>query len=224
VMLETRESIKVAGKEVRLQIQRKRVRHAYLRLGPDFTLRLVIPLQTKIAPEEILEKKRRWIEEKVGEVSRMRRVLTEDYVLLEGRHIPIKELASAKPEVRLERRILHVYVPHDLDRNRLISEFLAARTRELVSGLVPKLARTLHVQYGTLSVREMKRWGQCTRDGDLRFSDKLICLPSELAEYVVLHELVHLKHFNHSKAFFKEISRHCARYKDLDRELRMYIA
>lgn len=49
------------------------------------------------------------------------------------------------------------------------------------------------------------RWGSCTRAGVVRVSWRTICLPPEVIDYVIVHELSHLKHFNHSPAFWETV-------------------
>lgn len=51
-----------------------------------------------------------------------------------------------------------------------------------------------------------KRWGSCTADGTIVLNPHLIKAPRECIDYVILHELVHLKHHNHSPEFWKTIS------------------
>ena len=64
------------------------------------------------------------------------------------------------------------------------------------------------------------RWGSCSSAGNLNFNYKLLFLPQELADYVVVHELCHLRHFNHGPEFWALVSQACPDYKSLRKALR----
>lgn len=74
---------------------------------------------------------------------------------------------------------------------------------------------------GTVHVGNQKsRWGSCTKTGNLSFNYGLIKIPQELADYVVVHELCHIKHFNHSKKFWGLVGTTLPNYKILRKELK----
>ena len=70
-----------------------------------------------------------------------------------------------------------------------------------------------------MDVREIGKWGYCTREGRLSFSWQLIALPERLREYVVFHELTHLLEFNHSPAFRRKLAKVCPDFRECEKEL-----
>ena len=75
----------------------------------------------------------------------------------------------------------------------------------------------------TMQVRTYKsRWGCCLKNGDIRFHWGLVCLPLEVLDYVVVHELAHLEEFNHSKKFWALVERFCPNYKAIKQSLKSY--
>ena len=216
-------SLDIAGRRVTVEVETRKVRHAYLKVGPDYRLRIILPKGSRISPQSILEKKRPWIERKIREISERKRVLTDDRVLILGHPFVIKEIPGPKARVRLYKHVINIYTPPNNTSRQILSAYLAEMTYQLASDVAPRLAKAIGVGYRSLQVKEMKKWGQCSRDGELKFSDKLICLPQEVAECVVLHELVHLRHFDHSPRFRREMERHCPNHRELETQLKMYI-
>ncbi len=64
------------------------------------------------------------------------------------------------------------------------------------------------------------RWGSCSSRGNLNFNYKLLFLPPEVVDYVVVHELCHLRHFNHGPEFWLLVAQALPNYKELRRLLR----
>ncbi len=71
--------------------------------------------------------------------------------------------------------------------------------------------------------RAKKRWGSCSVNGNINLSFRLAQLPTELIDYVVIHELCHLHHFNHSKAFWSLVQERYPEYKVARKRLRDYL-
>jgi predicted metal-dependent hydrolase len=65
----------------------------------------------------------------------------------------------------------------------------------------------------------MGRWGSCNARREVRLSWRLVKAPAALVDYVICHELAHLRHMNHSRAFWSEVERQCPDYRALRREL-----
>lgn len=97
----------------------------------------------------------------------------------------------------------------------------AART--FVHGRVAHWNSFYKLPHRRIAIKNTRRtWGSCSAKGNLNFSYKLLFLPRELADYVVVHELCHLLQRNHSKAFWNEVARALRNYKALRAELKKY--
>lgn len=82
-------------------------------------------------------------------------------------------------------------------------------------------AEKMGVAYGKITIREQKtRWGSCSSKGNLNYNWKLILLPGELLEYVVVHELAHRKEMNHSSRFWEVVAKEMPDYRELRRKLK----
>jgi predicted metal-dependent hydrolase len=91
----------------------------------------------------------------------------------------------------------------------------------LIKEKIKKLNENYGFKFKRIFIRNQKtRWGSCSRDGNLNFNYKIIYLPDELADYIVVHELCHLKELNHSAKFWDLVARTVLDYKERRRELR----
>lgn len=78
------------------------------------------------------------------------------------------------------------------------------------------------VPSGRVAIRDSNsRWGSCSSKGNLNFHWKLSTIPSHLADYVVIHELCHLREFNHGPHFWKLVSVLCPEYEVCRQELKL---
>ena len=77
------------------------------------------------------------------------------------------------------------------------------------------------LEFNKINVRNQKtRWGSCSKKGNLNFNYKILFLPGTIADYIIVHELCHLKEFNHSYKFWNLVSRAIPNYLDINKDLR----
>jgi len=98
-----------------------------------------------------------------------------------------------------------------------------AQARRLLADRLRELAATHGFQYNRVSVKNQRTlWGSCSSRNNINLNINLLRLPEELRDYVILHELVHTRHKNHSKAFWCALDRLVGSGKRLQRQLRAY--
>lgn len=96
---------------------------------------------------------------------------------------------------------------------------LEKRYRDAAKDYIPKRVEYYHQftggSYQKITIRDQKtRWGSCSSNGTLSFSFRLMMAPPRVLDYVVVHELCHLKHMNHSKEFWNMVENILPDYKE----------
>ena len=90
---------------------------------------------------------------------------------------------------------------------------LKQQAKEDLSRRVSFWAPQVGVSFERITIRAQKtRWGSCSNGGNLNFNCLLMLSPPEIRDYVVIHELCHRKHMNHSPGFWSEVAKHCPDY------------
>ena len=125
-----------------------------------------------------------------------------DSVLQDHRDWLATERARQRPRLRLDPRG--------------ISELEGRRAaRELVGMLVEDEAEALGVQAGKIQIRDQRtRWGSCSANGNLSFNWRLVLAPIEVLDYVVVHEVCHLREANHSRRFWRLVESRRPSWRD----------
>jgi predicted metal-dependent hydrolase len=102
-------------------------------------------------------------------------------------------------------------------------EYLALReeARVFVHQRLEYYRHVYGYDFGRVSIRnQATRWGSCSRSGNLSFNYRLVQLPPNLADYIIVHELCHRKELNHSSAFWALVQKAVPNFKSLRVELR----
>ena len=115
------------------------------------------------------------------------------------------------------RRIRRIYEPSaNYVKNK-------ERARVLVHQRVFHFNKIYNFEFGRIAIKDQRRvWGSCSAKGNLNFNYRLVFLPQGLSDYVIVHELCHLKELNHSKNFWELVKIAVPDHKDIRRKLKEY--
>ena len=195
----------------------RRARRYILRVRPDGTVRVTVPRGgSRREAEDFVRQHSRWIE-------RERRRVRVEHAPSQWRHgseILFRGRAVALTIRPHASRFLVSYA----DR-----EFAAdsdANLRTAVEADLMRVARVelpaLHqIPTGRISIRDQRsRWGSCGRGGNIALNFRLVQMPDQVRDYVLLHELMHVRQQNHSRRFWKLVAAVCPDYRDWERWLR----
>ncbi len=110
--------------------------------------------------------------------------------------------------------------PENLEKH--IIKYLTLRYSNRISEYVKKVnSGTFNFKYKEVVLKLVRsKWGHCTADNIVMLNLKLLNAPIEVLDYVIIHELAHVKVKNHSERFWREVARFCPNYKQLKSVLR----
>lgn len=131
-------------------------------------------------------------------------------------------IVSARKRVAARREAMPCLSP---DEERMRIEELRCAAKADLPPRVERLARMFGLSYGRVTIRASRtKWGSCTARNDLSLSLYLMALPEHLRDYVIVHELCHTVHHDHSPHFHALVDR-CLEgcEKALDKELKGYV-
>lgn len=90
-----------------------------------------------------------------------------------------------------------------------IKRFLKNTASEYIIPRTHQLAEMMQISFGKITLRQQKtRWGSCSSIGNLNFNWRLVHAPIEVIDYVIIHELAHRTHMNHSAAFWQLVAKY----------------
>jgi predicted metal-dependent hydrolase len=154
----------------------------------------------------------------------------EEYHLFRGNEYLLKVEKSKKPSVRFYFGTIEVGLSKT-DDPKAIKLLLYQGYKNEALIVLPEILNSVIRKHNSqmfkpsgLIIRTMKRrWGSCSSKGVITLSTELIKLSDLFIEYVIIHELCHLKHHNHGVHFYKLLSEIYPNYKSVRKEMRKYI-
>ncbi len=206
-----------------LLVRHPRARRYLLRLRPDGVARVTIPRGgTLTEARQFVERNRAWLEEQIQRLKTHPRHPVRwqagSEIWFRGQLTRIE--VTAPGQLRMGGETLKVK-PEEADfRPAIEMQLRQMAARELPPHVLEFAARHgLSVQ--RVTVRNQKsRWGSCSRRGTISLNWRLIQTPELVRDYIILHELAHLRQMNHSEKFWQEVEQLCPHFRDAERWLK----
>jgi len=225
VGLDSQHRVAYGDEQITFTLRRQTTRvvsRVSIHVEPDGRVEVDAPPSTPLADVLAAVRKRsRWISEHVSTArARLAHVLPREYVSGESIHylgkryrLKVIVQTGSASEAKLRGAFLVVSVPRiDVELIRAcIDTWYRDRAREVLKDRLKVVAEPLRWvrQIPPFRLQFMTRqWGSCSPSGRLTLNPWLVAAPREAIDYVLLHEMCHLKHHNHSRSFYATLTRH----------------
>ena len=197
----------------------KKLKNSYIQIQHNNTILVKTPSQSQKFVLHLLQNKEAWIRKQLlkNKDSLSFDVNIEDEVLFFGEVLSIDDervlyLSKKLQKIQIDskEKVLKAYDDFYKYNSKI---YLAQRTQEF--------AKLMNLSFTKLNYRKMKsRWGSCSSHKNITLNTQLIKLPKKLIDYVIVHELSHLVHMNHSKKFHSLVEQYLPNSKEYRAQLK----
>jgi predicted metal-dependent hydrolase len=222
--LPAEDSLLAGERRVRLWfVRNRRARRYVLRLRSDGAARVTVPRGGSFAEaKRFAERNAAWLEKQLLRQAALPQRPTQWLLGTETlfRGEPVRVEAAEPGVIRFGTEAVPVKdIAGDL-RPAIERHLRQLANRELPSRVF-ELAAQHQLSVQRVSVRNQRsRWGSCSRHGGISLNWRLVQTPVSVRDYIILHELAHLRHMNHSRRFWAEVARLCPEFEQAERWLK----
>jgi len=190
-------TVQVGGREIPYVLTKNpNAKSVQLKLTADLQLEVSVPSRETIDVPTLLRRKKQWIEKKYDQIANSKRIFDGKRILFRGEY---------------------------LEREGVSKEWMWNETEEVVRKKLRMLTKRFQLTFNDFIIKKTRKWAYCTRDRRLVFNWQLAALPDDLVDYVILHELAHLREFNHSRRFKYLLASICPDFREKENMLKRFI-
>ena len=234
--LDENNTIYINGQTITYTVRRSfKARRVRLEVRQQTGLTVIIPHSYKIGQlPKIIKSKERWISRNLARFSQSP-PFSAPKELKSGDSVPYlgQDLELVKQENHHGESVVldgnKLALSPDLFKNGLLElaleQWYRSEAAKLITEKTTKLSSQMGINYKRIVIRGQKtRWGSCSHKKNLSFNWKLIMAPEPVVEYVIIHELIHLKEMNHSKGFWELVAQYCLGWQEHKKWLKQHEA
>lgn len=226
-------SVEYGTKNIVFDIERKaKLKNTYINVDTDGVLVKTNDTTTIEDINKMVENKSAWISKKLDIFKRVavnKDISTGSRLYYMGKSYYVEMMVDDEVNgisINFTHSKFHITTPAKYSENMLneaIENFYKQKAVEKIIPLTKKWAKKMEVVPEHISFRYSKnRWGSCSSTNRISFNYHLVKLSSSLVEYVVIHELAHIKFQNHSKDFWKLVHKYLFDYKIKEEKIKVF--
>lgn len=217
--------------------RRPRQRHMHLRVRPDGHIR--VTCSRRVPKNEIflfIREQEHFIKKCLAGIAEHKRkhpaktFQSGEAFFFLGERVPLQLVWSWNSKIRVELRAGEIEMVAPLtstreERGRALHQNFRTLGRVHLKKRLEHFARVMGLQPATVAIRgQTTRWGSCSARGEISLNWKLMAAPLEVIDYVLVHELAHLRHLNHSPRFWSLVASHFPEFERAKAWLRAHEA
>ena len=210
-------------------ILKPRMRHRYIRIRDGWVI-ITAPRHTsRRTIDAFVEAKADWITRHLNaarENSPADLTSPNAHVYWRGERYPVQIEQGTTAQLTIENGAARFILPHPSDPAAALSLFQSHCKRHAPLTLLPRIehwAAIMDLRPTRIGFRRARtRWGSCSSRDSLSFNIYMMILPDALIDYIIVHELAHIRHKNHSRDFWDLVARYLPSWKQHRRDLRIF--
>jgi predicted metal-dependent hydrolase len=215
------ELVFIAGLSILWRKSPRRTRSLALKVDKRGQILAMTPVATRLCEvERFIISRQAWIRRQLAQHQQLETQKQEakgQSLWVMGEQLTVDKLVGARNLIEPGPGLIKVITRQPQDENQLdrrLTRWLREQAGRVLPSRLEKLSQKTGLTGSGLQIKSYTaRWGSCRHDGLIQLNWKLIKTPPEVIDYVIIHELCHLSHFNHSPAFWEQVIRHCPEYK-----------
>ncbi|MEZ5692201.1 MAG: SprT family zinc-dependent metalloprotease [Rickettsiales bacterium] len=196
--------IKIDEKNIPINIKKhyssRKITISYLPLKQSINITIPKRCSTKQAIK-FANEKYSWITNQINQYKNIKEFHDKQIISVLGKDIMLRHIGG-RGTTNQKENILFIYGDSEFMKRR-VKKWLIQELRNNIVKISTNYANKIGVTFGKINIRDTStHWGSCSTKGNLSFSIRLIFAPYEILEYVIAHEIAHIKEHNHSKYFW----------------------
>ena len=196
----------------------RRAKYAKLQIKPYGGLEVVIPVRfPKKAVPQLVKQHAEWIGKQLEKQQQRNSAAVLPGVIYLAINDSFTKVVydPIRPRCREQRDCLVITDGKYRQSVKQLRQWIRKQAWQILPPMLERLSRATGLEYKKISIRSQKtRWGSCSTSGTISLNDQLLFVDRASAEYLIIHELCHRHHMNHSANFWQLVETHCPNYRE----------